>query len=785
MRPPAPALDVIAAQSQAAQAAAAPAAAAATVGNNNSTSNSNSNSSSSSDVDLPTVVMAEPGPGPGPDADQERDASETRDSRSSSSTNSPIPRDNDESDFYLANNDSQSSLGMVPNLQDMQVNDQECLPIAVTLPSEILISIFGRLNSPADWFRCMLVSKRWARNVVEMLWHRPTCTTWPKHTKICQTLGLEHPSFAYPEFIKRLNLAALAHEVSDGSVMPLAVCSRVERLTLTNCKDLTDVGLIALVRNSPHLLALDISQDIKITEASIFAIAENCPRLQGLNVSSCKQISNESMIQLAESCRYIKRLKLNDCDQLNDSAIMAFANNCPNILEIDLHSCRNIGNDPITALLAKGQSLRELRLANCDLIDDSAFLNLPSNKVYEHLRILDLTCCARLTDRAVERIIEVAPRLRNLVLAKCSNITDAAVYAISRLGKNLHYVHLGHCRHITDDAVKKLVHCCNRIRYIDLGCCQHLTDDSVTRLATLPKLKRIGLVKCNAITDESMEALARANSRIRSRRNEQGLVVPDFHHSSSLERVHLSYCVNLTLPSIIRLLNACPKLTHLSLTGVNAFLREDLENFCREAPPDFTEHQRQVFCVFSGPGVTGLKRYLNTHPEFAQYHEGRPALPPQPAHDMDGLEDNDVIEDDDMGDGSELALGPDNDDVQVNNHNMAIPPPPPLPHVNSQTNSWLDPNNPIIENSVAFSNSLNGPSSANALDTLAAPAPQVLPTSPTEEPATGRTAPGFFEEAFHTRGPSTAGGNASGGPGQSNAGPSTASFHGSAQEHPS
>ena len=269
-----------------------------------------------------------------------------------------------------------------------------------------------------------------------------------------------------------------------------------------------------------------------------------------------------------------------------------------------MHQCRLIGNEPVTALLAKGQALRELRLANCELVDDAAFLSLPSNRMYEHLRILDLTSCVRLTDRAVEKIIDVAPRLRNLVLAKCRNITDVAVYAISRLGKNLHYVHLGHCGQITDDAVKRLVQCCNRIRYIDLGCCAHLTDDSVTRLAQLPKLKRIGLVKCSSITDESVYALARANThRIRSRKD--GSMGADTHYyssHSSLERVHLSYCTNLTLKvrrisgfldeisadkmeqSIIRLLNSCLRLTHLSLTGVQAFLREDLEQFCRDAP---------------------------------------------------------------------------------------------------------------------------------------------------------------------------------------------------------
>lgn len=59
------------------------------------------------------------------------------------------------------------------------------------------------------------------------------------------------------------------------------------------------------------------------------------------------------------------------------------------------------------------------------------------------------------------------------------------------------------------------------------------------------------------------------------------------------------------------LLNNCPKLTHLSLTGVQAFLRDELLAFCREAPPEFNEHQRDVFCVFSGPGVGRLREFLN------------------------------------------------------------------------------------------------------------------------------------------------------------------------------
>ena len=214
---------------------------------------------------------------------------------------------------------------------------------------------------------------------------------------------------------------------------------------------------------------------------------------------------------------------------------MAVAENCPYMLEIDLHNCRQVTNISITNLISRGRQLRELRVGHCNLITDVAFLDLPKNLSFESLRILDLTACLQLHDEAVEKIIETSPRLRNLVLAKCKEITDRSVYAITKLGKNLHYIHLGHCAHITDTAVVQLVKLCNRIRYIDLACCHRLTDASVKQLATLPKLRRIGLVKCQSITDLSIYALAKQCTEPR----QKGL--------SLLERVHLSYCINLTL----------------------------------------------------------------------------------------------------------------------------------------------------------------------------------------------------------------------------------------------
>jgi len=172
-------------------------------------------------------------------------------------------------------------------------------------------------------------------------------------------------------------------------------------------------------------------------------------------------------------------------------------------------------------------------------------------------------------------------------------------------------------------------------------------------------------------------------------------------------------------------LNSCPRLTHLSLTGVQAFLREDLEIFCRDAPPgepgpthlyrfladffpEFTEHQRAVFCVFSGQGVVGLRKYLNQERAFADMRvppppPGEPGLP-HTGQDLNGVAildpatphvhadgafddaDPDVVDDDDgLEDGSEmiidtqplLQVGPGTPPVPFVSNPVQPPVPPP------------------------------------------------------------------------------------------------------------
>lgn len=94
--------------------------------------------------------------------------------------------------------------------------------------------------------------------------------------------------------------------------------------------------------------------------------------------------------------------------------------------------------------------------------------------------------------------------------------------------------------------------------------CTELTDMSVYELCSLQKLRRIGLVRVTNLTDQAIYALGERHS--------------------SLERIHLSYCDQITVAAIHFLLQKLPKVTHLSLTGIPSFRRTELQQFCRTPP---------------------------------------------------------------------------------------------------------------------------------------------------------------------------------------------------------
>jgi F-box and leucine-rich repeat protein GRR1 len=367
---------------------------------------------------------------------------------------------------------------------------------ASRLTPKILINILKYLSSPRDIHATLLVSRSWCECSVELLWHKPSVPDVNTLIKIMQVLSHEEPTFTYAQFIRRLNFISVGLDMSDGIFGRLAPCTHLERLTLVGCSNLSDDVIARTVLYFPNLVAIDLSGVDSVTDRTIFALADSCRNLQGINLLGCRQVTSSSLCALADKCPTLLRVKLGGLVDLTDDSVSDFAVKCTRLLEIDLNGCWKISDRPVRDIWTRSHNLREMLLSDCVELTDLAFpapqnirdlphgpdpfpqsTSLPASDLpplrlsrpLEHLRILDLTSCSKITDDAVEGIVSASPRLRNLVLAKCVQLTDRAIESICLLGKHLHYLHLGHASSITDQSVKKLCLSCTRLRYIDLA----------------------------------------------------------------------------------------------------------------------------------------------------------------------------------------------------------------------------------------------------------------------------------------------------------------------------
>ncbi|KIK67956.1 hypothetical protein GYMLUDRAFT_155017 [Collybiopsis luxurians FD-317 M1] len=487
------------------------------------------------------------------------------------------------------------------------------------LPPELLIHILKHIHS-RDLVSALQVCRTWCECSVELLWHKPYLNKYATVEKMARLLAIPDQTFTYPSFVRRLNFLLVSKDLRDDIFCHFGKCDRLERLTLVNCNQLSQAALVQTLPSFPNLVAVDLTGVTNTSDEAIVGLASAAERLQGINLTGCKHVSDEGVLALASNCPLLRRVKLSGLEDLTDKPLRALVKSCPLLLEIELSNCKLVTDATIRDVWLYSTHMREMRLAQCSELTDNAFpapirrdsksvseptpnpfplhtaresADLPPliiNRSFENLRMLDLTACSKVTDEAIEGIVSHAPKIRNLVLSKCTLLTDRSVENICKLGRHLHYLHLGHASKITDASVRTLARSCTRLRYVDFANCNLLTDMAVFELAGLPKLRRIGLVRVHQLTDEAVFALAERHA--------------------TLERIHLSYCDQISVMAIHFLLQKLHKLTHLSLTGVTAFRQPELQRFCRAAPADFNSAQQNAFCVFSGAGVVQLRAYL-------------------------------------------------------------------------------------------------------------------------------------------------------------------------------
>lgn len=129
------------------------------------------------------------------------------------------------------------------------------------------------------------------------------------------------------------------------------------------------------------------------------------------------------------------------------------------------------------------------------------------------------------------------------------------------------------------------------------------------------------------------------------------------------------------------------------MTGVQAFLHESLTAFCRAAPAEFNDHQREVFCVFSNEGVKKLRNHLIAQSRIEAPYDGEGTMYDDSDLDVQGIVGN-----------LNNALNPETimphvhaghptpEELQPHQlHTLLPPPPPPAPQIHQSPFNQLPP----------------------------------------------------------------------------------------------
>ncbi|KAL3831244.1 hypothetical protein ACJMK2_023018 [Sinanodonta woodiana] len=163
----------------------------------------------------------------------------------------------------------------------------------------------------------------------------------------------------------------------------------LECISLDVGKMVTDIGLSHIASNCPRLRNVTLNKDdpgsqCNITNYGLRLVVEYCQGIEHISISNCTEINNVGVISLAEKSCHLRSIDLSDCTSLTDDAIIALSKHCPFLTSVKLTKCVQLMAAGINFLVTNSRNLVELFLDVCHRLCQ---LNFDSFSHLNHSRI--------------------------------------------------------------------------------------------------------------------------------------------------------------------------------------------------------------------------------------------------------------------------------------------------------------------------------------------------------------------------------------------------------------
>ncbi|CAD6269072.1 unnamed protein product [Miscanthus lutarioriparius] len=389
-------------------------------------------------------------------------------------------------------------------------------------------------------------------------------------------------------------------------------CSKsLQVLDLSQCQNITDVGVSAILKSVPNLLELDLSYCCPVTPSMVRSL-QKIPKLRTLKLEGCKFIA-DGLKAIGTSCVSLRELSLSKCSGVTDTELSFAVSRLKNLLKLDITCCRNITDVSLAAITSSCTSLVSLRMESCSRVSSGALQLI--GKHCSHLEELDLTD-SDLDGEGLKALARCS-KLSSLKIGICLKISDGLTH-IGRSCPKLHDIDLYRCGGLSDDGIIQIAQGCPMLECINLSYCTEITDSSLISLSKCAKLNTLEIRGCPMITSTGLSEIAmgcRLLSKLDIKKcfeiNDVGMLyLSQFSHS--LRQINLSYCSVtdiglLSLSSISGLQNmTIVHLAGITPNGVTATLMvcgcltkvKLHEAFKSMMPPHMIKNVEARGCVF-------------------------------------------------------------------------------------------------------------------------------------------------------------------------------------------
>jgi hypothetical protein len=342
----------------------------------------------------------------------------------------------------------------------------------------------------------------------------------------------------------------ISNETFDGACL-----SSLEVLDLSECSDISDAAITAVVTTSPQLSTIKLA-NCEITSKALISISENCSKLKTIVLSECSMITSKAIQKLVRGCPLLESIDISGCSCASEKTVKSIARYLPGLLHITFSKLisfnESISDDSIILLAYRCPLLQTIIIDDSQQISDDSLVALGQR--CPQLRTISVSCTG-VTDLGISALVEGCTLLESITLSDIDEITNESVMAIAKNCPQLLYINLHWLQLLDDSGINALAHGCPLLQSLLLSRCHGVGngDRFGEYVGMMPNLKNI-MFECSEIGDDQMTCLVNGTAR--------------------LQTIDICDCFQITSQFMIAIAAHCPTLTQLKTSNTRTMITD-------------------------------------------------------------------------------------------------------------------------------------------------------------------------------------------------------------------